>query len=394
VSDLRARFDRDGYSAVGWGPLVEHDLSRVEDDLKECLSQGRHSVAVLVGAGCPASVRVGGAAGTGPLIPGIEGLTDVVRHALRGNGAFSTLLGQFAEDEKTSPTVEHMLSHLRALRRVAGSGHARGLDMSQLVELDEKICIEVTRVVRARLPAVDTPYHRFARWVKGGGRTAPVHVFTTNYDVLIEDAFEADEVRYFDGFIGSNRPFFDPLAIEEDQFPTSWARLWKMHGSINWEEHGDSDKRRVIRVPVPEDGAAGLLIYPSEYKYEQSRRLPYVAMLDRLRAFLRQGQPVLVTCGYSFADEHLNDIIFESLRRNKSGAAYGLLFRDFVEERAADLARRHAPPNVSLLARDKAALRGVLGDWKAQESPSGPVKAEFKLGDFGAFSDFLNQVSG
>lgn len=112
----------------------------------------------------------------------------------------------------------------------------------------------------------------------------------------MEQAFEAYKIPYFDGFIGARQAFFDLASMENDELPSRWGRLWKVHGSVNWWRTKRDD---VVRR---DSGAAMLpgerqMIYPSHLKYDQSRRMPYLAMLDRLRAFLSRGQAVLVTCG-------------------------------------------------------------------------------------------------
>jgi hypothetical protein len=192
-----------------------------------------------------------------------------------------------------------MLSLVRALRDVAGAGGARGLSGDELERLDPAISDEVAAIARADLPGRDTPYHDVMRWVSGASRDEPVELFTTNYDLLAEQALEDVGVPYFDGFVGAREPFFDVRAIEDDALPPRWARLWKLHGSINWCR---SDHGAVIRTPNP-DAVARRLIHPSHLKYEESRRMPYLALHDRLRAALRRPQFVMVTCGFSFRDE-------------------------------------------------------------------------------------------
>jgi hypothetical protein len=148
---------------------------------------------------------------------------------------------------------------------------------------------------------------------------SPVEIFTTNYDLLVEQALEANRVPYFDGFLGSNETFFDLRAMEDDHLPSRWARLWKIHGSPNWHEDkngairrsGDTQKRRII--------------YPSHLKYDESRRMPYLAMMDRLRAFLKKESAVLVAIGFSFKDVHLNEIIVQGLQGNATGVVFALL---------------------------------------------------------------------
>src|SRR5206468_2462821 len=81
----------------------------------------------------------------------------------------------------------------------------------------------------------------FAAWLSSIQRTKPVEIFSTNYDLLIERGLEIALVPYFDGFLGSVNPYFSDSAADfkDDadnlsHLPRTWARLWKLHGSIGW----------------------------------------------------------------------------------------------------------------------------------------------------------------
>ena len=70
------------------------------------------------------------------------------------------------------------------------------------------------------------------------------------------------------------------------------------------------------------------LIYPSHLKYEQSRKMPYLALIDHLSDFLKKDPALLITCGYSFNDEHLNSSLLNALKSNPSSTIIALLFGD------------------------------------------------------------------
>lgn len=368
-----------------------HDFGRVQRDLQESLSLDKHPVALLLGAGCPLAVRVDdGKGGTKPIIPDVRGLTDEVKSKLSANPAFQNLCQQFADDGLAEFTIEDALSRVRLLSRVAGNGTARGLSKLELVELELILCTEISRLVRAVLGTEDSPYHKLTDWVGGIARTKPLQLFTTNYDLLVEQALEDRQVPYFDGFIGSRNPFFDIRAIEEEQAPTRWVRLWKLHGSINWKYLANGV---VCRCFPPPDEADGVLIHPSELKYDQSRRMPYLAMLDRLRNFLKQPSAFFVTIGYSFADEHLNEVIIQGLRGNPTAACFGLLFGTLEEEKAAKAVCSRMPTNVSLIARDSALARGVVAGWAPHPDASpGAIGVTSDLGNFAAFAEFVRSL--
>ncbi|NJL26615.1 MAG: hypothetical protein HC897_01430 [Thermoanaerobaculia bacterium] len=195
-------------------------------------------IAFLLGAGCPLAIRVPDGGGTKPLIPDIAGLTEQVRSAIESSQAhassFVALLKHLTDDGHEKPNVEEILSRIRGLRGFIGARTIDGLSKGMLETLEGAICDRTTEIVRARLPSTGTPYHQLAAWIRGIKRSHPVEIFTPNYDLLIEQAPEESRVPYFDGFVGSDRTFFDVGAMEQDDLPPRWARLWKLHGSINW----------------------------------------------------------------------------------------------------------------------------------------------------------------
>jgi hypothetical protein len=381
--------------------------------LQQALAPDKMRIAFLLGAGCPLSIRIDNEDGaTHPLIPDIRGLTEIVSERLSGADAYkadySTLLTRLSQPESAAPTIEDILSHIRALQDVVRDGSIDGLTRTSLAALDEEICKVTTEIVSAELPAPQTPYHQLATWIGGIQRTHPVEVFTSNYDLLMEQAMEGQKLPYFDGFIGSREAFFDLSSMETDALPTRWSRLWKVHGSINWWR---TPQEEVVRREFHGTGDRQM-IYPSHLKYDQSRRMPYLAMQDRLRAFLARGQAVLVTCGYSFADQHLNEVLLHGLRSNPTAMCFGLLYgnrADYVDA----FRKAEVHPNLSLLAADGAVLGTVSRPWRPDEQLShamhgisvtkasaaidggvGATSCKFLLGDFKAFGAFLaNQLS-
>lgn len=267
--------------------------------LQQALAPDKMRIAFLLGAGCPVSVRIPDGHGTKPLIPDIRGLTSLVNTELEQSAKHKENHAKILNRLAANATIEDVLSHIRSLHDVVRDGNIDGLDRSALADLDAEICSITTKVVNVELPSGPTPYHRVATWVGGIHRTHPVEIFTPNYDLLVEQAFEAYKIPYFDGFIGSRQAFFDLASMENESLPARWGRLWKVHGSVNWwrTENDEVVRRDVDSAATPRDRQ---MIYPSHLKYDQSRRMPYLAMLDRLRSFLARGQAVLVTNGYSF----------------------------------------------------------------------------------------------
>lgn len=369
-----------------------HDLSRIQRDLQESLSLDKHPVAILIGAGCPAAVRTpDGSEGGAPLIPDVLGLTQHVKAELSKNEVFKIICEQFEEDDNAEATIEDMLSRVRLLSRVVGKGNVRGLSHDQLLSIEQLICGEISKVVHKELPGDGTAYHQFVEWIGAIARSKPLQIFTTNYDLLMEQALESRRTPYFDGFIGARTPFFDLRAIEDDQAPLRWVRLWKLHGSVNWKYSKSGGVVR--RFPVP-TGSEGVLIHPSELKYDESRRMPYLAMMDRLRHFLKQPSAFLVTIGYSFADDHLNEVIIQGVRGNPTAASYALFFKELEKERAANRVSGSLPTNLTFVAKDAGVVRGTRGPWaNLQDEPTGTTPTTTTLGDFGTFAAFVRSLA-
>lgn len=374
--------------------------------LQQALAPNKMRVAFLLGAGCPMSIRVPTDAGT-PLIPDIAGLTTMVRSTLDADltlkATAAALLARLEEQGKATPTIEDILSHVIALRDVIGNSDLNGLTAETLLALNNAIAARTLQIMDVRLPSSASPYHKLAAWISGISRVHAVELFTTNYDLLMEQALEQCMVPYFDGFVGTDRPFFDVPSIEQDTLPARWARLWKVHGSVNWWTTPNESVRRGGDL---KDGER-VLIYASHLKYQQSRRMPYLAMMDRMRRFFAEGQSVLITCGYSFTDQHVNDVILQGLSARPDSICFGLVFGDLASHpEALGRAKEHA--NFNLLGADGAVLGTVERPWRSDEKLDHPLhglavrtgalgsrsqapadRCKYLLGDFARLGDFL-----
>lgn len=373
-------------SASGTFASDIHNPSHQVRLLREAVQSDKVRIGYFVGAGCPLGIYDEKGEKSLKHIPDVSGLTLRIREQLVLHDTTTPppadLLGpiwdKLSDSCKCSivvvPNVEHILSEIRTLCGRRGSGDVDGVSKAQLQLLDSKICDLIAEEVGKSLPEHRCAYHRFASWVGGLQRIAPVEIFTPNYDLLIEEAFELQGVPHFDGFVGSREPFFDIASIEQDSIPARWTRLWKLHGSINWQKRTDGTVFRVAGTAK----AGSTMIYPSHLKYDQSRRMPYLAMLDRLKAFLRAGghsqgfgPPVLVVCGYSFADDHLNEVLLDGLRGNRSAQCFVLAYGGLSDIKTiVDLAQKQ--PNLSVIAWDGAVIGTRTGFYRNLSTGGSP----------------------
>jgi len=396
-----------------------HDVFRQVGYIQQALSQNKKPIGFFIGAGCPLSVRVNhrhedGKDISDPLIPDVAGLTKAIADKLKGQkdkqSSWDRIIQLMLEDEEAHPNIEDILTLVRALRSVAGKGNVRGFNADELDILDKEICKIICDEVNKSLPDKSSPYHDLAIWTRSLKRDLPVHIFTTNYDLLIEQAFEESSAPYFEGFVGARKAFFDLGAVEDEKsLPPRWSRLWKIHGSINWRL---DNQKNVIRSESMEEGYR-YLIYPSHLKYDQSRKMPYLAMLDRLKDFLFKQSSVLFISGYSFADEHINDMLCRSLESNPASTAYAFIFGKLDDEKYKK-ARECAlnTPNLSLIAFDGAIIGRNPAGWSFNEDTRANIpndiiippsnksdegnetSCELRLGDFLQFCSLLKGLSG
>lgn len=378
-----------------------HNPDRYMGDLRQILAQGRKRIGLLIGAGAPASIQYDRetqriSSKGEPLIPTINGLTRKVIDSLDENEC--KIISDISVELGSDPNIEMILSRIRSFAGIVGSCSIHGCDGDAFSKLAERICGAIGDVVCPSLPDERTPYTELAAWIGGTDRLHPIEIFTPNYDLLMEEAFERLEISFFDGFSGSFQPFFDPPSISNNDLPPRWARLWKLHGSLGWGENGVGG---IIRG---EGRQATNLIYPDHLKYHQVQKLPYIALFDRLRKFLTTPDTLLLTCGFSYSDGHIWAVIDESLAANPAGSVFAFQYGKLSEETpSCTLASKR--PNMSVYARDGAMINCIAAPWRPGDLPNpdwevirgsfwGEPKGDegnvFLLGDFVAFARFFS----
>ena len=397
---------------------IAHDAEKTLADFRDHLARHDKPLAFFFGAGTSCSVRVPSAADKSkmePLIPAVAGLTAKAKEDAAALGdkyaqAWDSVEVHCRENDQ-QPNVENVLSRFRMmLSAVGGTDTLAGLNRGEIETLEESIRKTIARVVTPDLNAIrgNFPHRRFARWLVKTSRQNPVEIFTVNYDVLIEHGMEAERIPVFDGFVGSHRPFFHPdsLRRKESAPGSTWIRLWKMHGSVTWRRIEQDGRFRVVRgEPDPE----GEMIYPSFQKYDESRQQPYAAFTDRLIRFLEQDDALLVVAGFSFGDEHINNLIFGALENRPRTHVYALQFEEPPYN--ADLVERAAQrPNMIVVGPETGIIGGRRAPWTPVESPAfmatvfelkeeepaggKAVKSgRMKIGDFALLSAFLEAMT-
>ncbi|CAN1573506.1 SIR2-like domain containing protein [Flavobacteriaceae bacterium] len=396
-----------------------HDPIKHIKFLRQTLSQDKKPIGFFISAGCPLSVSM--PEDQWPLIADVAGLTKFIREELSSKtgeqNTFDKLLKEVALSKKSIENIEDILSFIRGLKEVSIGNTVRGFTEEELITLEKEICGKIVSKLDVLLPDKESPYHKLAKWISID-RQKPIEIFTTNYDLLLEQAFEDLFVPYFDGFVGSRQSFFDLRAVEDSLIPKHWTRLWKIHGSINWFQ---KENKEVFRSSRTSEIDASHLIYPSHLKYEQSRKMPYLALIDQLNRFLRNPNSLLILSGYSFNDEHLNDTIVSAMKSNPNTMVIALMFGTltFKEKEVDNIIERYPKAiqlalnrsNLAIWGFDEAIIGTVRGKWKTLgmiepddnladcvvkvTEVEGEVPKDYlKLGDFSKLGDFLQALIG
>ncbi len=162
---------------------------------------------------------------------------------------------------------------------------------------------------------VDSPVHaRFLQRIGNKWSKTGRDIFSLNYDTIIEATLDNLRYHYVDGFRGSRRAWFDPTIFEEAATCSPNFRIHKLHGSINWLREKTGHVRRAV-VSSANDITDTVVVYPSEQKYLQTQYGVYETLIGRFRYRLRATSVnnCLVTLGYSFNDEHINEAIIDAV---------------------------------------------------------------------------------
>jgi hypothetical protein len=161
-----------------------------------------------------------------------------------------------------------------------------------------------------------------------------VNVFTTNNDLFNEKALDNLNINYNNGFGGGHEKVFNPARfrytfskridanLEKFEPIENMVYLYKLHGSISWIEKEGNSLFNIQEIPVTggaqKEGGNHVLIYPTPLKQNQSLGSPYSDLIREFQTKLALPNSVLFIIGYSFSDEHLNNIIYQTLASNSS----------------------------------------------------------------------------
>lgn len=174
---------------------------------------------------------------------------------------------------------------------------------------------------------------------------ARINVFTTNNDLFNEKALDNLNINFNNGFGGGLDRFFNParfhytfskkidINLEKFEPLENMVYLYKLHGSISWIEEEGNSLFNIREIPVAggtsNDADNHVLIFPTPLKQSQSLGSPYSDLIREFQTKISQPNTVILIIGYSFSDDHINNIIYQALASNSSISV--VIFGEFKE---------------------------------------------------------------
>lgn len=221
--------------------------------------------------------------------------------------------GESYDDATSTPNIEHLSDLVMA--HWTNSGDPRfGIFEQRIRDLILENILAVDH------PNIDNHCKFFEALKKRCfGLRCSVWIFTTNYDLLFEIAAARTGVQLENGFSGTTERYYNPVQFKsisgirgsKQQFEPHkhlTVKLIKLHGSISWVEESS---RFYERHPLALKGMGGrVLILPRRKKVMDTLTPPYDSLFTYASGVLGNECKYIVSCGFSFSDEHINERLF------------------------------------------------------------------------------------
>lgn len=158
------------------------------------------------------------------------------------------------------------------------------------------------------------------------GLPSTVWIFTTNYDVLLETAAALAGVRLENGFSGTTTSFLDIGRFGQVHGSSDGQRfmphaglvvkLIKLHGSLSWYADGGQVLEQHPASLAPT--STRTMVLPRRRKVMDTLNPPYDQLFAQASRTLGNECRYLISCGFSYGDEHINqNILLPALRTGK-----------------------------------------------------------------------------
>ena len=270
-----------------------------------------------------------------PTIPNMSGLFKCVKNELISKDELDKIFVRISN--KNGENLEEVLGVLYS-QKIYLEGIEDNLDnelhkCTELIEIIESTIFNKINIEKDDMSDTIELYKSFYQKLALRNKDlSRINVFTTNNDLFNETALDQLNIHYINGFSGGLHKYFNPAffnytyskrmdtSIDKFEPVENVVYLYKIHGSINWIEDEDNLNSyfKIREVVPPLERGKNILIYPTPTKQEKSLGSPYVDLFREFQHKLIEPNSVLFVIGYSFSDEHVNNIIYRALATNST----------------------------------------------------------------------------
>ena len=245
--------------------------------------------------------------------------------------------------ESASPSYEDLFNCLQAARFLERKKHESTGKIDNSIRFMQNWLFDNCNTEKTQFPSpydenqklLNNRYHYHEMLIKKllqrPNNLGRVNLFTTNYDMAFDYALDNLGVHYINGFMGVHNRSFKPEVYDYDLYYPGQSvsgkvnraekvlRYYKLHGSLSWiSTYPSTDNTYGIKeIPLNDNFELTenreLMVYPCVSKKSFTLDLPYSELFRQFAQAINKPQSVLLCLGYSFYDEHINDIIKQSL---------------------------------------------------------------------------------
>lgn len=211
-----------------------------------------------------------------------------------------------------------------------------------------------------------------------------IHVVTTNYDRIAEYACNSHRITYSTGFMPGyvrEREGADQLTYKRGVHQERLARIWKVHGSLDWFKSSDGEAFSAPLFELPPNGALPLIVTPGFNKFEQTHLEPFRSTMTGADRAL-EGAQAFIAVGYGFRDDHVQEKILKRCREQTIPVV--MLARTLTEE-ARDFLKNKAGNKYLGLEKNNDKTRAF--------SNSFPDGQDLDVADLWTLSGFIGLVT-
>lgn len=327
--------------------------------------------AFLLGAGCSKSAGLPLTGALAEYILNDEKVCTQTKSLLLDiQGKYKASDASNIEDHLGEVTDHLAIAERKDGRQAANGGtnaiYGKEYSTDDLREAAKEVKESIARIIESRMLRADMgDYRRFVVSVHGhlvAGKIGNncTDYLCLNYDTLLERALALEKIPFADGMEGGEIGWWNPDTYDDRKGLS--ARVFKLHGSIDWRALDGEPLPRRIGAGVNLPNSKEFMIWPASTKYRETQRDPYAQVAKQgWDAVVGGKRPdtdkVLIIYGYRFADGHINNEIERCICESKGHLTV-----------------------VAFLGCDKP--EGKIKDWLSDERISSQILAYAKKGFF------------